>query len=43
MASDILHNLNEIFLHNFPGKSKAEPHRIQSHPTRAVFTISLRS
>lgn len=34
MASDILHNLNEIFLHNFPGKSKAASDTITSDESR---------
>lgn len=34
MTSDILHNLNEILLHNFPGKSKAVSDTITSGESR---------
>lgn len=34
MASDILHGLNEIFLHNFPGKSEAMSDTITSGESR---------
>ncbi len=34
MASDILHELNEIFLHKFPGKWNGEPRIITRDKSR---------